>query len=156
MYNVGDKVVYPMHGAGVIEAIEEKRILGENHKYYILKMPIKDMKVMIPVDNIVGIGIRPVVSKDEADLVIGMFQSCDEDDNGNWNKRYRENIFRLKTGSLEDVAYVTKTLIMRNEKKNLSNAERKMLNNSKNILISELILSKNMTYDEVETLLFGN
>lgn len=155
VFNIGDKVVYPMHGAGVIVSIEEKRILNENHQYYVVKMPVGDMKVMLPINNVDEIGVREIVDGEEANNVIKLFGECGEDDNNNWNKRYRENIERLKSGDLRQVAWVTKTLILRDKKKSLSNAERKMLNNSKNILISELVLSTGKTYQEVEELLLG-
>ncbi len=155
LFNIGDKVVYPMHGAGVIVSIEEKRILNENHQYYVLKMPVGDMKVMLPIDNVDEIGVREIVDGKEAESVIKLFNECGEDDNNNWNKRYRDNIEKLKSGDLRKVAWVTKTLLLRDKKKSLSNAERKMLNNSKNILISELVLSMGKTYQEIEDILLG-
>ncbi len=153
MFHIGDEIVYPMHGAGIIVDIEEKTILGELHQYYILQISISDMKVMLPVNNLDAIGIRKIVSEDAANEAINHFLTCAEDDNNNWNKRYRENIEKLKTGNLMDVAFVAKTLLLRDRKKSLSNAERKMLSNAKNILISELILAKRMSADEIKDLL---
>ena len=153
MFNIGDQIVYPMHGAGIIVDIEEKKILGALHKYYILQISVSDMKVMLPVNNTETIGIRRIVSEDVANEAINHFLSCDEDDNNNWNQRYRENIEKLKTGSIMDVATVAKTLMLRDNKKSLSNAERKMLSNARNILISELVLSKNMSVEEIKELL---
>lgn len=153
VFKIGDKVVYPMHGAGIIEGMEEKCILGEEHKYYVLKMPIGDMKVMIPVNNIEGIGVRNIVSAEEADKVLKIFSSCGEDENSNWNKRYRENMEKMRIGNLSEIACVTKTLMLRDNRKSLSNAERKMLTNAKNILLSELVLAKNISYTEAEDLL---
>ena len=153
MFQVGDRVVYPMHGAGIIVDIEEKKILGETHEYYIMQISISDMKVMLPVNNTESIGIRRIVSEDAADLAINHFQSCTEDGNDNWNQRYRDNIEKLKSGNLMDVATVAKTLLLRDRRKSLSNAERKMLSNAKNILISELVLVKDKPYKEIEQLL---
>lgn len=153
MFNIGDEIVYPMHGAGIIVDIEEKKILGELHKYYILQISISDMKVMLPVNNTETIGIRKIVSEDTANEAINHFLTCTEDDNNNWNQRYRENIEKMKSGNLIDVATVAKTLMLRDNKKSLSNAERKMLSNAKNILISELILSKRMSAEEIRELL---
>ncbi len=153
MFHIGDEIVYPMHGAGKIIDIEEKRILGELHQYYILQISISDMKVMLPVNNIDAIGIRKVVSEDAANDAICHFLECDEDSNNNWNQRYRENIEKMKSGSLIDVATVAKTLLLRDNKKSLSNAERKMLSNAKNILVSELVLAKRMSADEIKELL---
>lgn len=154
MFNIGDKIAYPMHGAGVIEGVENKRILGEEHKYYVLKLSMGDVKVMIPTATIDEIGVRNIVSAEEADTVIQEFWDCgDDDDDSNWNKRYRDNIEKLREGVLSDVAHVAKTLMLRDRKKSLSNAERKMLSNAKNILISELVLSKEADYDTIEHLL---
>ncbi len=153
MFHIGDKIVYPMHGAGIIVDIEEKKILGELHKYYVLQIPVSDMKVMLPVNNTETIGIRNIVSDDDASEAISHFKNCGESDNNNWNQRYRENIEKLKGGNLIDVATVAKTLLLRDQKKSLSNAERKMLSNAKNILISELVLAKNKSYSEIESLL---
>ncbi len=156
MFKIGDKIAYPMHGAGVIEGVENKRILGEEHQYYILKLSMGEIKVMVPIAKIEEIGIRYVVSEEQADVVIQEFRADDNDDSDqNWNKRYRENIEKLKIGKLHDVAHVTKTLLLRDKRKSLSNAERKMLNNAKNVLISELVLSKNTDYQTIENLLMN-
>ncbi len=153
MFDIGDRVVYPMHGAGVIVDIEEKKILGEVHKYYVMQISVSDMKVMLPVNNTESIGIRKIVSADAANEAINHFHDCGEDCNDNWNQRYRDNIEKLKSGNLLDVVTVAKTLLLRDQKKSLSNAERKMLSNAKNIMISELVLAKEQTYDEIEDLL---
>lgn len=153
MFNIGDEIVYPMHGAGIIVDIEEKKILGELHKYYILQISVSDMKVMLPVNNTETIGIRRIVSENAANEAINHFLSCEEDENNNWNQRYRENIEKMKSGNLIDIATVAKTLLLRDSKKSLSNAERKMLSNAKNILISELVLAKRMSADEIKEML---
>ena len=94
MFSIGDKIVYPMHGAGIIESIEEKEILGEKKRYYVVKIPVGDMKVMIPINNVDGIGIRDVIDRKDADKVFKSLEtSCDEQ-TSNWNKRYRENMFK--------------------------------------------------------------
>lgn len=155
MFNIGDKIVYPMHGAGTIDGIEQKKILGEIHEYYVLKIPVGDMKVMVPTNNIEEIGIREVSSEKEADRIIEIFKTCEEEESeNNWNKRYRDNIERMRTGNLEDVAKIAKSLILRDQKKSLSNAERKMLGNAKHIMLSELVLAKKMPYEELENMLF--
>lgn len=156
MFNIGDKIVYPMHGAGTIEGVETKKILGEEHEYFVLKMPVGDMKVMVPTNNLKEVGIREVSDKEEADRVIDLFLVFeDEEPENNWNKRYRDNIERMKSGSLEDIAKIAKSLIIRDKKKSLSNAERKMLSNAKHIMLSELVLAKKMTYEELDSMLFG-
>ena len=149
MYNIGDKIVYPMHGAGVIEAIEEREILGKTQSYYIMKMPLGDMKVMIPVKSVDEIGIRKVIKKNVAEDVLLSVHSFSEDVNANWNKRYRENMMKIKTGDVYEVAKVVKTLITRDKERGLSTGERKMLQNAKVILVSELVLSEVGTEAEI-------
>ena len=112
MFNIGDKVVYPMHGAGVIEGIEEKEILGEIKKYFILRLPLKNMKVMLPVDNIENIGLRNIIS---AELVEGIFTIMEEvrsEMPQNWNRRYRANLDKIKSGDIADVAIVVRDLMI--------------------------------------------
>ena len=155
MFKIGDKIVYPMHGAGTIVGIESKKILGKMHEYYILSIPAGDMKVMVPTENIEEIGIRDVLSETEADEVIDIFKTCEEEKTeDNWNKRYRDNIEKMRKGDLKDIARITKSLFVRDNKKSLSSAERKVFNSAKHILISELVLSKKMTYEELDDLLF--
>ncbi|NLM73220.1 MAG: CarD family transcriptional regulator [Clostridiaceae bacterium] len=151
MFNIGDKIVYPMHGAGVIESIEEREILGERKRYYVMRMPLGDMKVMIPINNVDNIGIRDIIDKQEADRVFKLFESkSDNVQTSNWNKRYRENMSKIKSGNVFEVADVVKNLILRERNKGLSTGERKMLNSAKQILISELVLAKNMNPRDVE------
>ncbi len=153
MYDIGDKIVYPMHGAGIIEAIEEKEILGEKQRYYIMKMPIGDMKVMIPIKNIKDIGIREIIDGKEAEGVIQIFKCAQTEMCNNWNKRYRENMVKIKSGNIYEVAEVVKNLMHRDKEKGLSTGERKMLNNAKQILISELVLVKDIDHEELEDII---
>lgn len=155
MYKIGDKIVYPMHGAGTIEAIEEKTVLGEVNNYYILRMSYDDLKVMFPISGVAADSIRDVIVPEEADKVIEYFRGYTEETVGNWNKRYRENIVRIKSGNIYEVAQVAKNLMLRDKKKGLSSGERKMLINAKQILISELVLSKGKTQYEIESELNG-
>jgi len=141
MYNIGDRLVYPMHGAGVVEAIEEKEVLDEKRFYYVMKMPIGDVKVMIPVNNTEEIGIRDVATKAEAEKVIEKFVETQPDTASNWNKRYRENMEKIRGGNLIEIAYVAKTLMLKEKMKGLSMGERKMLQSVKQILISELVIA---------------
>lgn len=153
MYDIGDKIVYPMHGAGVIESIEEKEILGEKKSYYIMKMPVGEMKVMIPISCAGNVGIRDVIDKSIADRVFRSLEGSTIEQPANWNKRYRENMIKIKSGNVFDVAEVVKHLIIRERQKGLSTGERKMLNSAKQILISELVLAENMKPGEVEELI---
>ena len=154
MYNVGDKIVYPMHGAGVIESIEEREILGKKQLYYVLKMPARDMKVMIPIDNATIAGIREVIDTDSFDKVLSVFKGTHEMDvNTNWNKRYRENMLKIRSGNIFEVADVVKSLMVREKEKGLSTGEKKMLLSAKQILVSELVLANDMEQSEVETMI---
>lgn len=153
MYDIGDKIVYPMHGAGVIESIEEKEILGERKSYYIMKMPVGEMKVMIPISCAGNVGIRDVIDKSIADRVFRSLEGSIIEQPSNWNKRYRENMIKIKSGNVFDVAEVVKHLIIRERQKGLSTGERKMLNSAKQILISELVLAENMKPGEVEEMI---
>ncbi|PTX58149.1 CarD family transcriptional regulator [Melghirimyces profundicolus] len=144
MFNVGDKVVYPMHGAGIIEAIEEKEILGESQKYYVMRMPVGDMKVMIPMAKVKNIGLREVVDEDTISEVIDRLANGSPDSSNNWNRRYRANLDKMKSGDIHDMADVVRCLMLREKEKGLSTGERKMLDNARQILISELVLAKEM------------
>lgn len=153
MYAIGDKIVYPMHGAGIIESIEEREILGEKKSYYVMKMPVGEMKVMIPISCAGNVGIRNVIDKSIADRVFRSLEDKVDEQSSNWNKRYRENMTKIKSGNVFDVADVVKHLIVRERRRGLSTGERKMLNSAKQILISELVLAENMKPSEVEELI---
>ncbi len=153
MFTIGDKVVYPMHGAGIIEGIEEKKILGESRRYYILKVPFGDMKIMIPVSNTEDVGVRNIVSEDELGPVIELLGCKVSAMSDNWNKRYRENMEKLKTGDIEEVAEVVRNLMLTDREKRLSTGERKMLSNAKQILISEMILVSRIDQNEANKII---
>jgi CarD family transcriptional regulator len=144
-------IAHPMHGAGVIDRIEEKRINGRTRQYYVLKMPTGGMVVMIPTDSSEAIGVRPIVDSEAAETLLNSIADIEADMTSNWNRRYRENMQRLKSGNLMEVAKVVKGLMARDVEKGLSTGERKMLHSAKQILISELVLSKKTSYEEVET-----
>lgn len=153
MFNIGDKIVYPIHGAGVIESIEEKEILGSKNKYYIMKMPIGDMSVMIPLDNIEALGIRTVIDKDLADVVLGKLVETPTEMNRIWTKRYRENETKIKNGNIFEIAEIVRNLIVLDRAKKLSAGEKKILSNAKKILLSELMLVMELEGQEAEDLL---
>lgn len=152
MFEVGSKVVYPMHGAGIIEEIEEKEILDEIKRYYILNLPLKEMKVMIPVDNTEELGIRPVVTKEALEDVFDVLKGDLSKMPKNWNRRFRKNTDKLKTGDILEVAEVVRNLMIMDMKKGLSTGERKMVNNSKKILLSEICLTLDIEMDEAEAM----
>lgn len=155
MFKVGDKIAHPMHGAGIVDSVVQKKVNGVVREYYILKLPANGMLVMIPTENSGEIGVRPVVEKDEADAVIQAIPGIEVDMTQNWNRRYRENMLRLKSGDLLEVAKVVKGLMLREVDRGLSTGERKMLHSAKQILISEIVLSQSSSYEEVEARING-
>ena len=152
MFNVGDFIVYPMHGAGTIDAIEEKDILGEKQSYYILKMP-GEVKVMVPTNKAEQIGVRNIIDKSSADKVFSILEEDETEMSMNWNKRYRDNMDKMKSGDIYEVADVVRNLSFKQKEKGLSTGEKKMLLNAKQILVSELVLAEATDKDNVEKMI---
>ena len=150
MFRQGDKVVHPMHGAGIVESIVEQKVNGITREYYVLKLPVRSMVVMIPVDNCVEIGVRPIIDSAQADHILNQLSGIEVEFDPNWNRRYRDNMERLKSGDLLQVAQVIKGLMLRDGERGLSTGERKMLHSAKEILISEIVLSQSASYEDVE------
>ncbi len=150
MYSIGDKVVYPMHGAGIIKAVEDREILGELKQYFVMQMPIDSTEVLIPVESLEKIGVRDVVDDSVAEDVLHDFSQHEIEFNSNWNKRYRENMEKIKGGNIYDVAHVVKALMIRDRDRGLSSGERKMLSSAKKILVSELVLAKQTDEEVIE------
>jgi CarD family transcriptional regulator len=149
MFNIGDKVVYPMHGAGIIESIEEKEISGEKLRYYIIKLPMGDMKAMVPLNKVSEIGLRQVVDEAEILKVFEVLKSDTTKMSSNWNHRYRENMEKIKSGSIFEIAEVVRNLSVRDRQKGLSTGEKKMYENARRILLSELVLAKDMAENQM-------
>lgn len=153
MFNIGDKVVYPMHGAGIIEAIEEREVLGARQKYYVMRLPVGDMKVMIPVEQVHSTGLRQVITKEEVATVLQILREGDAKLPNNWNHRYRANLEKMKSGSIYEVAEVVRSLSLRDREKGLSSGEKKMLDNARQILVSEIALTTNTEEQAVNEIL---
>ena len=151
MFNVGDKIVYPMHGAGTIDSIEEKDILGEKQNYYIIRMP-GEVKVMVPTSKAEQIGVRNIIDKEKAGKVLEILEENETEMSNNWNKRYRDNMEKMKSGDIYEVADVVRNLAFKQKEKGLSTGEKKMLNNAKQILVSELVLAEHASQEDVEKL----
>ena len=156
MFEIGDYIAHPMHGAGVIEGIVTKKINGAERDYYVLKLPVGGMIVMVPVEGCENIGVRGIISGSEARKVIDSFSELEICMTQNWNKRYRENMDKLKSGDLLEVASVVKGLMCRDNERGLSTGERKMLHSAKQILISELVVAMSANYDEIEKALYAS
>lgn len=149
MYQIGDKIVYPMHGAGVIEAIEEKDVLGKKQLYYVTR--IKDMQVMFPMGS--KIGIRHVVDLDTLEDVLTSFSFEPEDQILNPSQRYRSNMDKIKTGNVFKGAQVVRDLISLSKTRTLSASDKTVLDNARQILISELMLVKGIDEEQAADLL---
>ena len=150
MLAVGDKVVYPMHGAGIIEAIEEHDVLGERQPYYILTMPYGGMRVMIPLRNVDNIGLRAVIGMAEVEQVVTVLQTAPVQPTTSWNRRFNANLTKIKSGCIYQVAEVVRSLIVQDHAKKLSTGERRLLDTAKQILVSELVLACGKDADSVE------
>ena len=151
MFNVGDKVVYPMHGAGTIDSIDKKNILDEEIEYINISMP-GGVKVMVPRNQAAKQGLRNIISQDEVERVFSVLETDETAMSDNWNKRYRDNMDKMKSGDIYEVADVVRNLSFKQKEKGLSTGEKKMLNNAKQILVSELVLVENATSNEMEQL----
>ena len=149
-FQIGDKVVHPRYGAGVLESVVQKKVDGVVREYYIMKLPKRSMVVMIPTEGSEEIGVRPIMNQDQAGQLLAAIPGIQVEMTTNWNHRYRENLERLKSGDLLEVARVIKGLTMRESKRGLSTGERKMLLAARQILSSELVLSQSLSYEDVE------
>ena len=146
MYQVGDRVVHPMHGAGIIESI----VQGQLGSYYVFRMPSGGLTLKIPTGSCGAIGVRALSTSGRIREVLSAIPGLEIDRTTNWNRRYRENLNRLKSGDLLEVAKVAKGLMLRDARRGLSTGERKMLHSARQILISEIGLAQSISYQEAE------
>jgi len=151
MYQVGDKIVYPLYGAGVIEDIEEKDVDGENLFYYVLTIPVGNLKLMISAAKAESQRVRLIHHASELQEQLCAAVEISMPDN--WNQRYKENMERMKSGELTQVAIVFLNLLLRERDRGLSTAEKKMMTTAKQIILSELILSMDIEKEEAEEIL---
>jgi len=145
MFNIGDKVVYPMHGAGIVEGIEDKFILGETRSYYLIRILHGHMQVMVPVNGSELVGLRGITDHEGVRLILDTLSAESTPMDENWNRRNRDNMEKLKTGKIEAVSEVVRNLIRVDKVKKLSTGEKKLLNNAKQILVSEITLVEAVT-----------
>jgi len=145
MFRIGDKAVYPGHGVGVIESIENKQISGTELMFYILRIVDSGMTIMIPRDNADAVGLRGVIRKLEIPKVIRILKNRDvEVDTQTWNRRYREYMEKINTGSIYEIAEVIRDLYLLRKEKELSFGERKILDTAKGLLVKELAIAQNV------------
>ena len=153
MYTVGEKVVHPMHGAGEITEITQERLHGAPAQYYVFAAPLSGLTLKIPVHNSGVVGLRRPISRKQLGEVFSTLRSVEENLTESWNHRYRENMERIKSGEILEIGRVIKALMCRELSCGLSTAERKMLRSAKQILLSEVMLVEDLSYDGAEQLL---
>jgi CarD family transcriptional regulator len=149
-YKIGDKVVYPNHGVGVIEQINFGVLNGRTEKYYMLKIFSSGLKVMVPASNAISVGLRPVIRNGETLKVLGFLEKGKPNSHHDWKHRFKENSERMRTGALIEVAAVLKSLVSLSRTKPLSFREKKMLERAKFLLVSELATARNTSPETME------
>lgn len=151
MFNVGDMAVYPAHGVGMIEAIEQRKVGDKEQAFYVIKILDSSMVVMIPTDTCDSVGLRTIISSDEVDKVYDILNKKNvEIEKQAWNQRYREYMEKIKTGSVFEIAAVLRDLFLLKENKDLSFGERKMMDTAKSLLIKEIALANEINENQVE------
>lgn len=151
MFNIGDLAVYPAHGVGIIEKIESQEISGCRQDFYIMRILENDMKIMIPTGNVENVGLREIIGETEVAELYSILMKRDiPPDNQSWNRRYREYMEKIKTGSVFEVAEVYRDLLMLRVEKDLSFGERKLLDTARSLLVKEISLARNVEVGEVE------
>jgi len=142
LFRVGDNAVYPGHGVGEVTAVESKEIMGTTQTFYSVQISESGMKIMVPKSNVENVGLRPIISKKQASQVLSILQETDvKIDNQTWNRRYREYMEKIKTGSVFEIAEVLRDLFLLKVDKELSFGERKMLDTARSLLLTELSLA---------------
>jgi CarD family transcriptional regulator len=153
-FRVGDKVVYPHHGAATIEGVQDREVDGNNRKYYVLRLSYGDLTLMVPLDGANEVGLRGVVPKDEVDQVFQVLRSRKQAPSpSNWSRRFKNHVEKLRSGDIYQVAEVVKNLTLRDRDKGLSAGEKRMLAKARQILVSELTFALNSNEDKAEAML---
>jgi CarD family transcriptional regulator len=152
-FQVGDKVVYPNHGVGIIEQISSRTVGPTVEKFYLLRIKASSLKVMVPFHNVESVGLRRVIRNGEVQKILDFLMDGKCENHTDWKYRYKENCDKMRTGSLLEVAGVLKSLLLLNQNKPLSFREKKMLERARYLLVSELAMAKNCAEEDVEELL---
>ena len=151
MYNIGDLAVYPAHGVGIIERVESQEISGFPQDFYVMRILDNDMIIMIPTGNVQNVGLRDIIAENDVPRLYSILKKRDVIiDNQTWNRRYREYMDKIKTGSVFEVAEVYRDLLMLKLEKDLSFGERKMLDTARNLLVKEISLAMQVGEEQVE------
>ncbi|HLK05637.1 MAG TPA: CarD family transcriptional regulator [Candidatus Acidoferrum sp.] len=151
-YKIGDKVVYPNHGVGMIEQVSYGVLNGRTERYYMIRVVSSGLRVMVPQSNADTVGLRPVIRTNDTTKVLGFLEKGKLNCHHDWKHRFKENSERMRTGSLLEVAVVLKSLVSLSRSKPLSFREKKMLERAKYLLVSEMATARNMTSETAETL----
>ena len=149
-FDVGDKVVYPHHGAAVIERRENKEVFGETREYLVLKLAYGDLTLMVPCDNTDEVGLREVINDEEVEEVFAVLRKKEARMPTNWSRRYKNHVEKLKSGDIYQVAEVVRNLSIRDKDKGLSAGEKRMLTRARQILVSELTFAIGVSEEEAE------
>ncbi|MEJ7765315.1 MAG: CarD family transcriptional regulator [Acidimicrobiales bacterium] len=149
-FDVGDRVVYPQHGAAVIEKKESKSFFGEDREYLVLKVAFGDLTVMVPADNTDEVGLREVINDEEVEEVFAVLRKKEARMPTNWSRRYKNHVEKLKSGDIYQVAEVVRNLSIRDKDKGLSAGEKRMLNRARQILVSELTFALEVDEETAE------
>ena len=152
-FTVGETVVYPHHGAALIEAIETRTIKGEDKIYLVLKVAQGDLTVRVPADNAEIVGVRDVVDKEGLDRVFDVLRAAHVEEPTNWSRRYKANLEKLHSGDVMKVAEVVRDLWRRDKDRGLSTGEKRLLSKARQILVSELALAEGTNEDKAEAIL---
>ena len=153
LFLTGDQICYPMHGIGVVEAIEERTVLEKTAQYYVLRFVAGKMTALVPVDSAEQVGLRAIIPFNECECVINYLKETPCPESENWNQRYRDNYAKLRGGNIYDVADVVKCLKKRDSGKGLSAGERKMLLTARQVLLAELATSSGRNEEELENIM---
>jgi len=153
MFHIGDKVVYPAHGVGLIQAIEEKEVLGYRQSFYILRLLGSEMTIMVPTVSAERNGLRCLIGASDVPKVLEILRRNDIIICPNWNRRFKDNLERIKTGSLFEVAEVMRILVLLQKERNLSFGEKKMLENVRQLLVMEIRHAVSANEEEVKLLI---
>jgi CarD family transcriptional regulator len=151
MFKVGDLAVYPAHGVGVIERLESREVSGSSQDFYVMRILENDMIIMIPIKNVNNVGLREIIGRKEVPKLYSILRRRDVMiENQTWNRRYREYMEKIKTGSVYEVAEVYRDLLMLKSEKDLSFGERKMLDTARTLLVKEISLAKKVAEAQIE------
>ena len=150
VFHIGDKVVYPNHGVGIVEQIASLRVGEQLERFYVLSIAASNLKVRVPCHNVDSVGIRPVVRNGEVQKIVEYLSSGKSDNAADWKDRFRENSDRMRTGELADVAAVLKSLLVLAQEKSLSFREKKMLERARFLLVSEIAISRGCAESLIE------